>query len=436
MEQVLPRKRITTTQLDKAMEKFFVLIYNCMKEKVDFDLVKCLVVGGPGSTKTDYNNWTQTHAMQHSDQHIVHKKSIFVCVDTTSIHNQGLNEILADPQVQRRIANTKAALHFKALEELQRNLANKPDYAAYGPREVKKANEMGAIEVLMISDNLFRSSSVQQRKEYVDFVSEVREGGSTVHVFSSGHVTGQKLVEVSGIACILRFPIEFDEGEAQEEAEDAPAAQAEAAPQNATAPTQSEPVKLERTTSTARKQGVAELVLALGGKVSEARVEQALSAAKGVSEDAYLVLLGEELDGTGSEPAAAAPESSEAVKSLAAGDVVEALQEFGSNSKNVVQLPKGRVGKVAKVDDAGDAFIDFGEGFGKQWVKAKNFKYLTLSKTAFAPAPRAAAAEPAPKKAAAKESAAKAKPTPKTQPKTKAKPKKAVMQWDDEYDYY
>ena len=67
---------------------------------------------------------------------------------------------------------------------------------------------------------------------------------------------------------------------------------------------------------------MAELLLALGGKVSEARIERALAAAKGAAEDAYLILLGEELDGTGKEPVPAATPADEQ-KSFAAGDVVD-----------------------------------------------------------------------------------------------------------------
>lgn len=47
---------------------------------------------------------------------------------------------------------------------------------------------------------------VPWRRQYVELTESVREQGSVVHVFSSQHVTGQQLSQLSGIACILRFP--------------------------------------------------------------------------------------------------------------------------------------------------------------------------------------------------------------------------------------
>jgi len=417
-----------------------VQIYDMLRNKIDMGLVKCVVLGGPGSAKRDFNDWCQKRAMQAGDSDIVKQKGIFVCVDATSIHNQGLAEILGDPQVQKRVANTRAALHFKALEEITKRLGNNPEMACYGPKEVKRAYEMGAIDIMMISDALFRNSSLQVRKEYVQLVHDVKESGSTAHVFSSGHVTGQKLAELANIAAILRFQVEFEE--APEHEGEAPAVQTTTeTEENSTAPLKSEPARLEREVSASQqKPGVADLLLALGGKVSEARIEQALVSAKGAAEDAYLVLLGQELDGTGKEPVPEAKKEEQ--KSFAAGDVVEVVQEFGSNSKNVVQLPKGQIGNIVKIDSAGDAYIDFGEGFGKQWIKPRSWCHMTLSKSSFAPPAREAAAAPAKSpassaKAAAKPAAAKpaGKAPAKAKPATKPKAKKAAMQWDDDYDY-
>merc|ERR1719217_460924 len=139
--------------------------------------------------------------------------------------------------------------------------------ACYGPKEVRKAFEMGAIDTMMISDVLFRNSSLQLRRDYVELVTQVKDSGSTCHVFSSGHVTGQKLKDLADIAAILRFQVEYDEEEAETQAAAAPTASAGS--QDAAEPA-AKP-KLERALSTAstvssapqQKPGVAELMMAL-----------------------------------------------------------------------------------------------------------------------------------------------------------------------------
>jgi len=96
-----------------------------------------------------------------------------------------------------------------------------PYKAYYGYSHVNKANEELAIESLLVTDELFRSSDVITRKKYVSLVESVRENGGKVFIFSSLHVSGAQLQQVSGVAAILRFPLpDLDELEEDAEAED------------------------------------------------------------------------------------------------------------------------------------------------------------------------------------------------------------------------
>mmetsp|Transcript_26600 Transcript_26600/g.58407 ORF Transcript_26600/g.58407 Transcript_26600/m.58407 type:complete len:463 (-) Transcript_26600:209-1597(-) len=209
IQHPLPKKKgPSTTQLDKAVLKYFAEVYEGVKAHINLGLVKCVVLAGPGSTKDDFGKWMQTTAMQEGNSDIVQKKGIFVSVTTSVVHKQALRELLADDQVSRRIANTKAGQHLKALEELQKRLANDPNRACYGPQQVKIAIDMGAVDTLLVSDSLFRNASVAVRREYVDLVCVVKTSGATSHVLSSGHVTGQQLDQLAGVAALLRFPVE------------------------------------------------------------------------------------------------------------------------------------------------------------------------------------------------------------------------------------
>lgn len=98
-----------------------------------------------------------------------------------------------------------------------------PDKAYYGYDHVLKAHEQLAIDSLLVTDELFRASDVKTRKKYVELVESVRSNGGQVYVFSSMHVSGQQLQQVSGVAAILRYPLpDLDELEenAASQAED------------------------------------------------------------------------------------------------------------------------------------------------------------------------------------------------------------------------
>lgn len=65
-------------------------------------------------------------------------------------------EVLQDPTIQAKLSDTKAAAEVKALEQFYQILQIEPARAYYGKNHVVRAAESQAIEILLISDNLFR----------------------------------------------------------------------------------------------------------------------------------------------------------------------------------------------------------------------------------------------------------------------------------------
>jgi len=203
----LPRKRVTTTGYDKAVIRFFEQVYAGIKDHVDLDVVKCCVLAGPGFVKDDFLTWMMQRANQTGETKFLQKKSMFVSAHASCVHKQALKELLADEQVQKSIANTKAAEHLRALESFYHMVSHEPDRICYGPKQVKEAVDQGAVNTLMVTDSLFRNANLQTRRQYVEMTETVKDMGVTVHIFSSQHVSGQQLAQLSGIAGILRYPM-------------------------------------------------------------------------------------------------------------------------------------------------------------------------------------------------------------------------------------
>lgn len=63
---------------------------------------------------------------------------------------------MADPVVTAKLADTKAAGEVKALEAFFQMLQTEPEKAFYGLKQVEKACDAQGIEVLLMSDSLFR----------------------------------------------------------------------------------------------------------------------------------------------------------------------------------------------------------------------------------------------------------------------------------------
>merc|ERR1719270_3314942 len=174
----LPRKRVTTTGYDKAVIRFFEQVYTGIKDHVSLDLVKCVVLAGPGFVKEDFLSWMMQKATQTGETSFLQKKSTFVTAHTSCVHKQALKELLADEQVQKSIANTKAAEHLKALEDFYQMVKNEPDRVCYGPKQVKEAVDKGAVGTLMVTDSLFRNANLQTRRQYVEMTEGVKDSGA------------------------------------------------------------------------------------------------------------------------------------------------------------------------------------------------------------------------------------------------------------------
>ncbi|KAH9376655.1 hypothetical protein HPB48_005866 [Haemaphysalis longicornis] len=145
---------------------------------------------------------------------LLENKGKFVLTHASSGFKHSLKEILQDPSVQSKLSDTKAAGEVKALEQFYQILQTEPSRAFYGTKHVESANEGQAIETLLISDNLFRCQDVKQRKRYVALVDSVRENGGDVKIFSSLHISGEQLDQLTGVAAILRYPMpELEEEE-------------------------------------------------------------------------------------------------------------------------------------------------------------------------------------------------------------------------------
>ena len=158
---------------------------------------------------------------------------------SSSGHVHALAEVLKSPAVLSRLSDTKYARETLLMDKFMTLLRADDGRAWYGPREVERAVDKGAVGrgggVLLISNALFRSQDVGVRRRWVRLVDRVRgvEGGE-VRVLSSAHESGKRLEGLGDIAAILTFPIEELGDEVDEEVEkeerEGRAAEAEPAP--------------------------------------------------------------------------------------------------------------------------------------------------------------------------------------------------------------
>jgi len=207
IEVNIPKKRTGSGQHAKAVTKFYEAVYQAIVRHIDFSTVKCVVMASPGFVKDDCFKFMLEEAVRREDRVMSDNKSKFILCRASSGHKHALEEVFANPTVMAQMTETKVAKESEKLNEFMKLMSTEPDRAYYGFYHVSQANEQLAVECLLVTDELFRSSDIQTRKQYVQLVESVRENGGEVFVFSSMHVSGQQLQQVSGVAAILRYPM-------------------------------------------------------------------------------------------------------------------------------------------------------------------------------------------------------------------------------------
>lgn len=109
--------------------------------------------------------------------------------------------------VQNKVKDFSTFQESIQLDKFFQILGQDADKVCYGIKSVEFSLDSQAIEVLLISDKLFRSKNVGTRKQYVGLVERAEKGGVKTIIFSSTNPSGERLENLSGVAAMLRYPL-------------------------------------------------------------------------------------------------------------------------------------------------------------------------------------------------------------------------------------
>ncbi|KEP64383.1 UNVERIFIED_CONTAM: Pelota, putative [Hammondia hammondi] len=213
----MPKQRGPFSNYEKVKKRFFEDVFSSLVVHTNFETVKCVLIAGPGFMKDEFLEFLHREAVKRGLKDFISRKQMFVTASASTGHKQALIELLADPSVVALLENTKAARHAQRLQEfyklLNRTLetstgSDTRNLTCYGPLQVATAVDVGAVASLLITDGLLRSSDTAERRRFLRLVEEVERTGGEVLTFSDQHTSGEQLNMLSGVAAILKFPID------------------------------------------------------------------------------------------------------------------------------------------------------------------------------------------------------------------------------------
>jgi protein pelota len=134
-------------------------------------------------------------------------------VDVKSVNNGGVSgiyEALRSGVLLRTAKQMRVVYETEVMEEVMKRLGKGEGTVTYGVEAVENAVGMGAVEKLVLADTLLRESGDEQRFHLEKLMQEAEQRRGSITVVSTEHEAGAKLLALSGIAALLRFPIHGD----------------------------------------------------------------------------------------------------------------------------------------------------------------------------------------------------------------------------------
>jgi len=164
--------------------------------------VDAYILAGPGFTKQD--------ALDHFEEAIPEVVENTQVVDTAAVGDRGVHEVLKRGAVDEVQQRTRIAEEAEYIDELTARIAEGNE-VAYGPADVSKAADYGAIETLLVLDERLRQERAGEGEWEIDVdrvIETTEQKGGEVTVFSAEFDPGQQLGNLGGIAALLRYRLE------------------------------------------------------------------------------------------------------------------------------------------------------------------------------------------------------------------------------------
>ncbi|MFY4813078.1 mRNA surveillance protein pelota [Haloarcula sp. AONF1] len=164
--------------------------------------VDAYILAGPGFTKQD--------ALDHFQDEIPDIAEQITVVDTSAVGDRGVHEVLKRGAVEDVQQQTRIAEEADYIDELMERIGSSSE-VAYGPEEVAKAADYGAIETLLVLDERLRLERAGEGDWDIDIdqiIETTEQKGGDVTVFSAEFAPGQQLSNLGGIAALLRYRLD------------------------------------------------------------------------------------------------------------------------------------------------------------------------------------------------------------------------------------
>jgi len=195
------------------LRKFFERITEVLKEVVERighkDLP--LVIVGPGFVKDRLKEYIEKKGN-------IQTKGIIT--DTTSSASESaLYEAIKRGVISKILSDMHILQESKIMEEFLRRIAKNEQNIAYGIDEVSECAKIGAIQELLISENLIRALGTENRQKIDELLRNVETSKGNIIICSEKSPVARQLKSFGDVIALLRYPVPLIRRENEENVE-------------------------------------------------------------------------------------------------------------------------------------------------------------------------------------------------------------------------
>ncbi|AHL22380.1 mRNA surveillance protein pelota [Thermococcus nautili] len=184
------------TDRESEEKRFFHDLAKTMAELMEREKIEKAIVAGPGFVKEDFHKFLRENYPELAKKVVIE--------DTSVTGRTGIYEVIKRGTVDRVYHENRVAKEVQLVEKVLENIARNTGLATYGLREVEEAVNYGAVETLLVLDELLKGDLREKVEELMD---AVRYSRGEVVIVSSEHEGGEKLKALGGLAALLRFRV-------------------------------------------------------------------------------------------------------------------------------------------------------------------------------------------------------------------------------------
>jgi protein pelota len=190
--------KLSFNEREEEIKKYFSAILNALTSSL-FKVNCKIVIVGPGFAKEEFIKF-----MKLKKSELISKVAAVKNVGSSGL--AGVYEALRVGIIKDVLKKSKIAEEIGLVEEFLKMIAINENLTSFGINEVEENIIAGAVEKLLICNDKFANSTIEERKKLEKLMKIAEDKGGKVFLINGNHEGGKKLMAIGGIAAFLRYP--------------------------------------------------------------------------------------------------------------------------------------------------------------------------------------------------------------------------------------